>query len=283
MHVCPAQSGNLQVKEKLQEFLSDTKHTSAFLCPTVSGLLSKKLQSFTQQQSQSLRRSTSYSKFNISLSMRDWSNLSQPHDALKQILVAVQAGPNYWCEEIMSLNQDSVVFLSLAQLGRVKRFSLPYASIIDVVTVESSNLPFTVSQLKCMLISSFSRQFTILMRCDDLTFSDLIAHFKNLCTNDSDQTSSSMHRPSDITAGTQTTRESETASTKIGKFKQIMGEKIGKSIPSKMQSKLGQVVSDLNNAMRSGNSGHVRSTPQPSPRRLESMLVDIFIYCYLYF
>ena len=124
MCMCTAQSGNLQVKAKLQEFLSDTKHTSTILYPTATGLLSKKLQSFTQHQSQSLRRNSSYSKFNIALTIRDWSNsLPRGGDPLKQMLVAVQAGPNFWCEELMSLNQDSVTFMSRVQLGRLKLFN----------------------------------------------------------------------------------------------------------------------------------------------------------------
>ena len=278
IYVYAVQSGNLEVKAKLQEFLSDTKHTSTFLFPTAAGVLSKKLQSFSPQQT--MHRSGSFSKFNIALSIRDWSS-SQSRVSLRQMLVAVQVGPNYWCEELMSLNQDSVTFMSRTQLGRLKLFSLPYASIIDVVSVEPSCLPFTVSQLKGLMISTFSRQLTVLLRCDDLSFDSLITQFRNLCSKCTEKFSPTPTHPSTLGLDdSYATRLSETASSKLGKFKQIMGEKIGKRIPSNVQSKLGQVVSDLNSVIRSSNSRdsssshtQARTTPQASPRRLECMFI----------
>ncbi len=82
-------------------------------------------------------------------------------------LVAVQLGPAFWSEECMGIAGDELIFIKPTQLGRSKRLRLPLSVIREARTFPSTCLPFHTPGLRGLIISTFSRQYTLMIRASE--------------------------------------------------------------------------------------------------------------------
>lgn len=126
-----------QARAKLESFLVGGQHTTAFLTTTPGiglGVSAKRLRA-------------DLSSFRL------------------ESLVIVQSGNHFWSEEFMGLTTDELVFIKPPnRLGIPSRLSVRLESIISVDKVEDAELPFNIAGCAAMIVSTFSRQFVILMR-----------------------------------------------------------------------------------------------------------------------
>ena len=264
-------AGDGEIKQKLQKFLSNDKKTTEILRPTAAI-------KFVSHNPVSTTATASAKTFNISRlreSISEFSGLqsylNKNTTQLMRALVAIQKGPHVWCQELVTLTSSAIVFVSRHQLGRVKKFSLPFCSITDFSAVQVAHLPFYVSDLRGLLISTFSRQFNMVLRCDDSTYSEWIVNLSGLCPK-------TKERDTAVDEGAFTTRASNintakqtptSASSKLSQFKRIMSDKITKHLPNTMDNFASTVTRKYNNPNSSKNDSSPSHTDSDSPRQLE--------------
>ena len=104
-------------------------------------------------------------------------------------LVIVQCGNHFWSEEFMGLTTEELVFIKPPnRLGIPSRLSVRLESILSVDKVEEMELPFVIAGCAAMMVSTFSRQYLILMRGSSFrnawvgTLEVIIAQNKQLAT-----------------------------------------------------------------------------------------------------
>jgi hypothetical protein len=85
-------------------------------------------------------------------------------------LVCVQLGNSYWSEEYMGLSQHDLVFIkpSYKLRNRKSRLVIAIPSILDVHALIESDAVFHIDQTHYLLISTFSRQYMLMFRDQDL-------------------------------------------------------------------------------------------------------------------
>lgn len=124
---------------RLKSFMSSDVHTSTFLTKAPGGVSSSRLR-------------TGLPQFFMSS------------------LVCVQLGNYFWSEEFMGLSEDELIFIKpSSRLGVNKRLRLPLNSLTGVRAVNPSETPFMLLGVFCIVVSTFSKQYTILIRNQDVT------------------------------------------------------------------------------------------------------------------
>lgn len=105
--------------------------------------------------------------------------------------MCVQLGNNFWSEEFLGLTEDELIFVKpSSRLGITKRLRLPLTSIISVQAANSTDFPFMLIGVFCFIVSTFSKQYTILVRQQDVMEMwvdtiDLCIHTRQLQNNHS--------------------------------------------------------------------------------------------------
>ena len=81
----------------------------------------------------------------------------------------MQLGNSFWSEEFLGLTDDELIFIKpSSRLGIAKRLRLPLASIISVYAANSTDFPFMLIGVFCFIVTTFSKQYTILVRQQDV-------------------------------------------------------------------------------------------------------------------
>lgn len=121
-------------RTELARFLADTSHNEAFLTPSDRGVGSKRLReslpSFTRES-----------------------------------LVCVQQSNYFWSQECMGLCAEELVFIKPSKLlGTAVRLRIPITDIISVRKVSDGDHPLPIPGFYCLMVATFARQYTILVR-----------------------------------------------------------------------------------------------------------------------
>lgn len=124
-------------RSKLLSFLIGGDHTTSFLTESLSGV--------------GLGVSAKRLRSDISFRL--------------ETLVIVQSGNKFWSEEFMGLTSDELVFIKPPnRLGISSRLCLRFESILSVENVDDALLPFCINGCSALKISTFSREYVVLMR-----------------------------------------------------------------------------------------------------------------------
>lgn len=125
----------IQAKAKLQDFLSGGNHCDTFLTKAPAGGVHSK------------RLRVGLPKFGM------------------EEFVCVQQGNYFWSEEYLALTNEELIFIKQSsRISPVKRLRLPLQQIINVEAICASEAPFAPPCVYMMLISTFSRQYMVMLR-----------------------------------------------------------------------------------------------------------------------
>ena len=121
-------------RSELARFLADTAHNEAFLAPNDRGVGSKRLRE-------------SLPAF------------------IRESLVCVQQSNYCWSQECMGLCAEELVFIKPSKLlGTAVRLRIPITDIISVRKVTDGDHPLSIPGFHCLMVATFARQYTILVR-----------------------------------------------------------------------------------------------------------------------
>lgn len=124
-------------RNKLVSFLVGGEHTTSFLTQSLAG---------------------------VGLGVSAKRLRSDVHFRL-ETLVIVQSGNKFWSEEFMGLTTDELIFIKPPnRLGISSRLCLRFESILGVENVDDASLPFIISGCSALKISTFSREYVVMMR-----------------------------------------------------------------------------------------------------------------------
>jgi len=121
-------------RNTLMHFLEDSSHNSSFLAPNDKGVGSKRLRE-------------SLPAFN------------------KESLVCVQQSNYYWSQECMGLSAEELIFVKPSKLlGTAVRLRIPLSDITSVRKVADADHPLPIPGYFCLMVATFARQYTVLLR-----------------------------------------------------------------------------------------------------------------------
>lgn len=90
---------------------------------------------------------------------------SDLEDPTRQSFVCVRQGQTHWSEEYMVLTSSEIVFVKhSARFGRMSRLRLSLRDIQDVALMDSRYWPMILEGCFFMTLSSFSREYTVMIR-----------------------------------------------------------------------------------------------------------------------
>ena len=122
------------LRSKLADFLSDMTHNTSFLTPNPHGVGSKKLR------------------------------VSLPPFTMES-MVCVQQGNFSWSEECMGLSAEELIFVKPSKrLGTGVRLRIPVRDVLAARKVSEADNPLPLPGFYCMLVCTFAKQYTVLLR-----------------------------------------------------------------------------------------------------------------------